>query len=157
MCSLFCWLLLLCAGAMILGLVVWPDVACGNWLNDFITDHIGNNNYYYRLFTNNITPGTATVLTDFTEAAWTGYAPIQGGAITWPAATLSGHVAQSTGSNIVFNNTSGGTVTVYGVYVTNGVTATKLYFAERDPNAPVSVPNGGSYVYTPNQQYESIN
>lgn len=141
----------------LLGLVVWSDVGCQNFLNDFITDHLGNANYYFRLFTNNVQPGTATVLGDFTEATFAGYAAVQGNAITWPAAILAAHIAQTTGSNIVFNNTSGGSVTVYGVYVTNGVAATKLYFSERDTNAPVTVPTGGSYVYTPNQQFKSIN
>ncbi len=154
----FIWLVgVICAALFLLGLVVWADVACQNFLNAFITDHLGATNYYYRLFTNNVTPGTATVLTDFTEATFTGYAAIQGNAITWPAASLAAHVAQSTGSNITFNNTSGSPVTVYGVYVTDGATATKLYFAERDTNAPVSIPAGGSYVYTPNQQFKSIN
>lgn len=142
---------------LLFGLVVWPDVACQNFLNNFITDRLGNNVYYYRLYTNNITPGTGTVLTDFVEASFTGYAAVQGGTITWPAATLNGHIAQSTGSNIVFNNSSGAAVNVYGVYVTDGAVATKLYFAERDLNAPVSIPAGGTYVYTPNQQFKSIN
>jgi hypothetical protein len=155
---MFFWLLLLLfAALMIFGLVVWPDASCQNFLNDFITDHLGATNYYFRLLTSNTTPGTATVLGDFTEASFTGYAAIQGNAITWPAATLAGHIAGSTGSAITFNNTSGSPVNIYGVYVTNGSTATKLYFAERDAAAPVSIPAGGSYVYTPNQQFKSIN
>ncbi len=145
------------AVALLLGLVVWPDNSCKNFLDQFVTDHLGNANYYYRVYTNNITPGTGTNLADFTEASWTSYAPVQGNAITWPAATLAGHVAQTTGSNVVFNNTSGSTQTLYGVFVTDGPTATKLWFCERDPNAPVSVPTGGSYSYPPNQQFKSIN
>ncbi len=147
---LLLWLLLR------LGLVVWPDVACTNFLTNFIADRLGTTLYSYRLFTSNTTPGTATVLGDFTEATFAGYAAIAGSAITWSAAALVGHIAQSTGSNLVFNNTSGGAVNVYGVYVTNAAN-TVLYFAERDPAAPVSVPAGGSYIYTPNQQFKSIN
>jgi hypothetical protein len=153
---LFLFVLLLCL-LLILGLVVWPDVACQNFLNAFITDHLGAANYYYRLYTNNVSPGTANVLGDFTEAAFTGYAAIQGNTITWPAATLAGHIAQSTGSNLTFSNTSGAGVTVYGVYVTDGPVPTKLYFAERDPAAPVTIAAAGNYVYTPNQQFKSIN
>jgi len=140
-----------------LGLVVWADVACQNFLNQFITDHLGATNYYYRLYTNNITPGTATVLTDFTEASFTGYAAVQGNTITWTTAVLAAHVATSTGTAILFNNTGATAQTVYGVYVTDGATATKLWFAERDAAAPVSIPAGGSYVYIPNQQFKSIN
>ncbi len=144
------------AAALLLGIVVWPDVSCQNFLNDFITDHLGAANYVFRLYTNNIVPGTGTVLADLTEATWAGYASVAGNTITWPAATLAAHVAQSTGSNIVFNNTSVSGQIAYGVYVTN-VANTKLYFVERDVNAPVTLPASGSYVYTPNQQYKSIN
>ncbi len=147
---LFSWLLWRCS------LVVWPDVSCQNFLSDFITDRLGSSNYKFRLFTNNVTPGTASVIGDFTEATFAGYAAIAANTITWAAASLVGHVAQSTGSNLVFNNTSGGAVNVYGVYVTNS-SGSILYFAERDLAAPVSVANGGSYVYTPNQQFKSIN
>ena len=156
--SLSLWLLWLLACWLLfrLGLVVWPDVACEDFLTDFIADRLGNAAYQYRLFTNNHTPGTGSVIGSFTEATFGGYAPISGATIVWSAPTLAGHIAQSTGSNIVFNNTSGGSVTVYGVFVTDA-TGTILYFAERDPNAPITILNGGNYVYTPNQQYKSIN
>jgi hypothetical protein len=147
---LLLWLLLQ------LGLVVWPDVSCQNFLSDFITDRIGSANDKLRVFTNNITPGTATLIGDFTEATFAGYAAIAMNTITWAAATLVGHIAQSTGSNVIFSNTSGASVTVYGVYCTNA-SGSILYFAERDPAAPVTVVAGGSYVYTPNQQFKSIN
>jgi hypothetical protein len=139
-----------------LGLVVFPDVSCQNTLSDYITDRLGTSNYKFRLFTSNTTPGTATVIGDFTEATFAGYVAIAANTITWAAATLVGHVANSNGSNIVFNNTSGGAVNVYGVYVTNA-SGSLLYYAERDPAAPVSVPAGGSYIYTPNMQLKSIN
>jgi hypothetical protein len=142
--------------AALLGLVVWPDASCQNFLNDFVTDHLGNANYVYRLYVNNHTPGTATVLADLTEATFAGYAAVPGNTITWPGATLAAHVAQSTGSNIVFNNTGASGQVVYGVYVTN-VANNKLYFVERDPVAPVTIPALGSYVYSPNQQFKSIN
>jgi hypothetical protein len=153
---IFCILL---AGVLILllGLVVWPDVGCQNFLNDFIADRLGTNKYYFRLYTNNVTPGTGNVLGDFTEAVFAGYAAVLGNTVAWPGASLAAHVAQSTGSNIVFTNTSGVSQNVYGVYVTDGAAPTKLYFAERDLSAPVAIPNGGNYVYTPNQQFKSIN
>lgn len=144
------------AVASLLGLVVWPDVGCQNFLNDFAADRLGNAAYVYRLYTNNIVPGTATVLGDFTEATFAGYASVAGNTITWPAAGLVSHVAQSTGSNIVFNNTGASSQIVYGVYVTNAAN-NKLYFAERDPFAPITIPALGAYVYSPNQQFRSIN
>jgi hypothetical protein len=142
--------------ALACGLVVWPDVACQNFLNNFITDRLQTSGYTFRLFTNNITPGTATVLANFTEASFTGYAAVSGSTITWSAAALSGHIAFSNGSNITFNNTSAAPVTIYGVYVTNAAN-TVLYYAELDPNAPISIPASGQYIYTPNQQFKSIN
>jgi hypothetical protein len=156
MCSPFCWVLLCFVALMFLGLVVWPDASCQNFLNNFASDRLGTSSYMYRLFTNNHTPGTGSLFANFTEATFTGYGAVSGATIVWPAASLAGHVAQSTGTNIVFNNTSGAPVNIYGVYVTDAANA-KLYFAERDTNAPVSIPAGGSYVYTPNQQFQSIN
>jgi hypothetical protein len=152
-------LTLLGTGALILflfGLVVWPDVSCENFLTDFIADRLHTSGYTFRAFTNNITPGTGDVLGSYTEGAWTGYASVAGSTITWGTVNLVGHIAQTTGSAILFNNTSGSPVTLYGVYVTDAGN-TKLYFAERDPNAPVSIPAGGSYAYIPNQQFKSIN
>jgi hypothetical protein len=145
-----CWLLLM------LGLVVWPDNSCLNFLTDFIGDRLQTSGYTFRLYTNNVTPTTSTVIGDFTEATFTGYSSVAGSTVTWSTPALSGHIAQTNGTNIIFNNTSGAGVTVYGVYVTNAA-GTKLYFAERDPAAPVTIPAGGSYTYTPNQQFKSIN
>jgi hypothetical protein len=142
--------------SLLMGLVVWPDVSCENFLTDFIADRLHTSGYTFRLYTNNVTPGTGTVFADFTEATFAGYAAVGGGTVTWSAAALVGHLATTTGSAIIFNNTSGGAVNVYGVYVTDAGN-TKLYFAERDPAPPASIPNGGSYVYTPNQQFASIN
>jgi len=139
------------------GLVVWPANSCLNFLGDFITDRLHSSQYYFRVCTNNVTPSSTSILTDFTEAAWGGYSPILGSSVTWGAPALAGVTAGTTGSNLVFNNTTGSAVTLYGVYVTDGSIATKLYFCERDANAPVSVPAGGSYIYTPNQQFRSMN
>lgn len=138
------------------GLVVWPDNSLLNFLADYISDRLNTTHYYFRLYTNNTTPGTATVLGDFTEATFTGYAAVSGSGLTWSTPALSGHIGQTNATNIVFNNTSGSPVTVYGVFVTD-LGVTKLYFAERDPAAPVSIPAGGQYIYTPNQQFKSIN
>jgi hypothetical protein len=154
------WVVLLLGTAValyLLGLVVWPDASCENFLNDFITDRLNaSGKYYFRLYTNNVTVSTSTVLGDFTEATFTGYAAVQGSAVSWSAAALTGHVAFSNAGNMTFTNSSGSPVTVYGIFVTDSG-KTKLYFVEADPNAPISIPAGGQYIYTPNQQFKSIN
>jgi hypothetical protein len=139
-----------------LPLVVWPDQGCTNFLSDFESDRLGNAAYVFRLYTNNVTPGTGTVIGSFVEAAFAGYVPVGGNTITWNAPALVGHVATANGTPINFVNSSGAAQTVYGVYVTNAA-GTKLYFAELDPLAPISIPIGGTYTYVPNQQFESIN
>jgi len=162
--ALFCGENMLLIGSAILGLVVlatlglvvWPDNSCLNFLTNFITDRLNTSGYTYRLYTNNVTPGTATVLGDFTEATFAGYGSISGSGITWSAPALAGHIAQTNGTNMTFNNSSGSGQVVYGVYVTDAAN-TKLYYVERDPAAPVTIAAGGSYIYTPNQQFESKN
>jgi hypothetical protein len=139
-----------------LGLVVWPDASCGNFLTDFTADRLKTGNYVYRVYTNNVTPGTATAIGDFTEASWAGYVAVQGTAITWSAPAVTNHVASTDGSAIAFTNSSGAPVTCYGIFVTNPA-KTVLYFTERDSNAPVTVPDGAQYLYQPNQQFRSIN
>ena len=148
--------LLLALALLALGLVVFPDVGCEDALNDYISDRLNTGKYYFRVFTNNVSPGTGSVAGSFTEATWAGYAPVVSNTITFGPVTLVGHVASVTGSAIVFPNTSGVSQTAYGIFVTDS-TGLVLYYAERDPAAPVSVPNGGQYIYTPNLQLKSIN
>jgi len=141
-----------------LGLVVFPDSSLNNFLSDYISDRLHKTGgYTFRLFTNNHTPSSASLLTDFTEATFTGYNAIPGSNQTWGAPAVAGHISQTTSNNFVWNNTGGSTVQVYGVFVTDFGTPTLLYLAERDPNAPVSIPAGGSYLYTGNVQFKSIN
>lgn len=152
-------LILLLAGVAALVAIGWiikvPAVGLQNFLTDLTTNDL-NNNLKFRLFTNNITPANSDVLGTYTEATFAGYAAQV--ATGWTAPLVSGLVAQTTGNNLVFNNTSGANQTIYGVFVTdNPGVATKLYFAERDVNAPIVIPNGGSYIYTPNFQDQSMN
>ncbi len=153
------WFLLLAGGLVALLAGAWiikvPAVGLQNFLNDLITADL-NNNLKFRLFTNNIVPANGDVLGTYTEAAWAGYAAAT--ATGWTFPLVSGLTAQTTGTNLVFLNTSGVNQTLYGVFVTdNPGVPTKLYFAERDLNAPIVIPNGGSYIYTPNFQDQSLN
>ncbi len=152
--AFFCGVLLLCM-LLIQGVVIWSDQALTNFLDDFIVNRLGNAAYVYRLFVNNVTPNFSQVIGSYVEAAFAGYAPVAGNTLVWPAATSVSHIAQSTAAAILFNNSSGGPQTVFGVYVTNPA-GTRLYYAERDPSAPISIPVGVPYSYTPKQQSKNI-
>jgi hypothetical protein len=86
------------------------------------------------LFKNNFTPSPASVLADYMEADFSGYAA--SAAIVWnPAAFLPDGTAVVTGDAKVFGTTSPATIlnTVYGWYATNAG-GTVLLFGRRFDN-----------------------
>ena len=88
--------------------------------------------YHIRLFTNNFTPTTSTVVGDFTEATFTGYAAI---ALSgWTAPTVASHVASTTANPATFTAT-GSFQSIYGWYVTDA--AGDYVCGGRDAAAPV--------------------
>lgn len=100
------------------------------------------NNATLRLFTNNITPSASSVIGDFTEAAVGGYAAKTLTPANW--AVDSG--GETTAPDQDFSAT-GADIVVYGWYLEvldpeNGTTPMVLA-AERDANAPVTIPDGG--------------
>lgn len=93
-----------------------------------------------RLYTNNLTPGATTVLGDFTEATWTGYS--EADPAPWGTVATDGMGrAATTSATMVYSNSSGGSQTFFGYYVTDSAD-TKLLFCERIGST--SIPNGGS-------------
>lgn len=94
-----------------------------------------------RLFKNNITPGDADVAATYTEANFTGYAPIT--LNSWGAAFLNaGNKAESDEINRVFTQTGVGVVSdVYGYYVLTA--GGLLMFAERNPGGLVVMDTAG--------------
>lgn len=99
------------------------------------------------LFQNNLTPTTNTVIGDFTEATFAGYAAVD--IITWSAPSVAAHVATIGAAVRTFTrSTTGAGQTIYGYYVTNNGD-TILWWSERDPNAPITLTNAGdSYSVT---------
>lgn len=100
----------------------------------------------YRFYTNDHTPGEATVLADFTAAS--------GGIIT-PLEVASGDWDVDPEADLAEADTAeetlpvSGTVSLYGFYVTN-VANTALYWAERFDGAPWNYPSvGGELKLTP--------
>jgi hypothetical protein len=113
-------------------MLVLPQVGALEFLQEYLTTY--GTSAQYHLYQNNITPGQATVLADFVEADFSGYA---GGinAANWSAPVIvSGH-AKALANMISWTHNGGGVSNnIYGYYVLafNGA----LLWAERDPNAP---------------------
>lgn len=100
---------------------------------------------YCRLFTNNYTPLESSVVSDFTQATFTGYAAIQ--LTSWSTPAYSSGKARTSNAVITFTNTGGSSATIYGYYVTDSGN-TNLFFAERDPLGPITLNPGDSYAIT---------
>jgi hypothetical protein len=107
-------------------------------IQDFLTDLIAGANFSAmkcRLYQNNHAPANTDTLSSYTESSFTGYSAV---ALSgWSASSVSGHVATTTASVAQFTLTAG-TQAVYGVYLTNSGN-TRLYAAQEDPNAPVTL------------------
>jgi len=100
------------------------------------------------LYKNNLVPSSGTVLGDFTEADYTGYAPLT---ITgWSAPVMSGvNAITSPGPQDFVAGVICTPNDIYGYYVTDP-TDTFLIFAERDGVAPVAMNvTGKIYRVTP--------
>ena len=122
---------------------IYPDASL-SW-------HVGraiNVDWVYHLFTNNLTPDRDTVLGDFTEAAWTGYAVDTAYTTDWTMRAVASHKGSAEATDVTFNNTSGGDQVAYGYYVTD-TGGTQLIQCGRFDDAPVTIPDGDSYSFTP--------
>lgn len=100
------------------------------------------------LYKNNFTPLITSVLADYTESTFAGYAAqsITG----WTAATITANIAKMLADAKTFTRSStGATENVYGYYVTDNGSTIALW-GERDANAPIPLTNlGDSYTVTP--------
>jgi len=96
------------------------------------------------LFQNNFTPTTSSVLANFTECTFAGYAAQD--ISSWGASVVVGHVATMTAApNTFTRSTTGAAQDVYGYYITNQA-GSLLYWAEKDPVGPRVVTNAGDSV-----------
>jgi len=102
--------------------------------------------YWFGLFTNNWTVSSGTILSDLTEAGWTGYSRQSGG--SWTSAMLVGPMAQSRAGTLpIFSNTSGGSVTFYGWFMVTLSSGGILVAAENIGST--TIPDGDVYVLAP--------
>lgn len=121
----------------------YPDAALVPILQRFLAG-----DFHYHLYTNNLTPDDASVLGDFTEAAWGGYAAQTVVAADFSLTGVSAHVGGVTGLPVTFTNSSGGDQSAYGYYVTN-TGNTQLLACARFDAAPVLKHNTESWLVIP--------
>ena len=124
-----------------------PDVALRNWLDQLTPTFIQT--LKARLYKNNLTIAVGTVLADFTEADFSGYASAALAGFT--AAAIVGHSANTDGNQIIWTVSASPSTTnnIYGVYITDAGN-TKLYGAVAAASAPIAMAVGGaSVVWTP--------
>lgn len=100
------------------------------------------NTYRMRLYKNNFTPLVTSVLGDFTEANFSGYALQLTNA--WGAIATVGDLAKTIHPLLTFAH-NGGVVDcdVYGYYITDA--GGNYIYAERNPAGPFSVVPGTTY------------
>lgn len=96
---------------------------------DLVAQGINGNSSLMKLFKNDFTPNNSTVLGDFTEADFSGYASVSQ---EFGAAYTSGLYAEiAATTDAVFTHNGGGTPnTIYGFYLVD-VTDNKLLCADR--------------------------
>lgn len=107
------------------------------------------NGLYLRLYKNDVTPTRLLDRAAYTEADFTGYAPV--GFIDWGTSFIDENVnARTDHDPVVFTQTGTGTTNnIYGYFVTDGA-GTVMWFAERNPVAPVAMDaTGKTYTVFP--------
>lgn len=96
---------------------------------------------WFHLYTNDLVPGDLTVLTDFTEATFPGYAAQR--AVGWTDALVVSGIATSYADGLVFSRTMDGiSISIYGYFVTSGKTG-GLLWAEYRAGGPIVLTHTG--------------
>ena len=115
----------------------------------------GADNLLLHLYQNNYTPTDSSVIGSFTEATFDGYASQT--IATWSTPSVTAHVASSAAAPNVFTKSAGSTPnSIYGYYVTDSAN-TVMYWAERDPDAPIPMTStGNTYTVTVRDTQQSL-
>lgn len=106
---------------------------------EFIVNKVSQGDLKLKLYTNNVTPGEATILSDLTESTGTGYAAITFTGASW---TVTGGVASYAEQTFTY---TGAEATVYGYYITNNA-GDELIAAELFSDGPYVIPAGGGTI-----------
>lgn len=120
--------------------LVIPDVGEVVLLSNML-NKVAPTNTVLRLYSNNLTPSSTTVLGDITQVTATGYSAITLTAATWTVATTLG-VTTASYPEQTFNITTA--ATVFGYYITN--VGGDLLWIERFTAAPFQLPGSGGQI-----------
>jgi hypothetical protein len=128
---------------------VFPDTGLVDNITAWLT---GLGTLTLHLARNNVTITRASVLTDFTEANFSGYAAQTIGAWGTPVYDATNHRYNSSAPPLTFLNSTGSVGnSIYAVYITN--VAGHLVYAEEvtgGPATPVDMTTAGkAYIYQP--------
>lgn len=122
--------------------IVIPDVALVDTL-EIERASFNAGGTVMKLYANNYTPVAATVLGDFSEATFPGYASANND--PYGAAAMVGPVAQIDATEAVFTRGVGvGSEDIYGYWVEDG--AGNLLYAERFAGGPYTIANVGDLI-----------
>ena len=125
--------------------IVVPDAGC-RWLLDTLlrTGTSLATDWRVRLYVNDYTPGRATLTGDFTEATYSGYAPVSLTRALWaPAVTLDDTAYATYNTTPTRFTCSSGEYTIYGYFAKDQATGITLWCQRfnlplvTNPNAPI--------------------
>lgn len=106
-------------------------------------NHTAADDVKLHLYTNDVTPSESHTVANYTEATGNGYSEIELTGSSFTVATSDGVTTASyTEQTFTF---TGGPVSVYGYYVTDGA-GTTLLWAERFTSAPYNIPADGGEI-----------
>lgn len=126
-------------------MIIINDVYLSLFLNQQLKASLGGIDWKLCLFTNDIVPDIFTEFADFVEPTWPAYSPTLG--MVWTIPVLTGLEYVSNADPVTFTNDSGSPSDVYGYFVLDD--GDQLVYSERDPNAPVTIPDASSYTVIP--------
>ena len=95
----------------------------------------------YHIFTNDHNVTLTDTLASFTEATYSGYAPINVAAAAWSMTSVTNHLGGIAAPTIAFFNISGSSYKAFGFFVTD-TTGAQLVAASRFDDAPITVAPG---------------
>jgi hypothetical protein len=125
--------------------IVIPQESVTDSLETFVNKR-AQEDIVLRLYSNDATPGSASMAADFTEASGSGYAAITLDPASWSAVTPGDELTPSTisypATTFTFTDAHAG---IYGYYATRA-TSGRLAFAKRFTNAPLAIPGAGSTI-----------
>lgn len=112
-------------------------------LLDVLAAQFNSANVLVRTFKNDYSPSFATVLSDFTESDFEGYAAV--GVSLWSFTGFAGHIgyiASADGCDYLVTGGAGPPQLLFGYYVCDA--GGNLLWGERDPDGPVSMTSTGN-------------